>query len=175
MSPLCFENPIIWQEGILSDHQLLFALDFTLNHVYQQDLYSIGFKVPDVYGVFRFKVEYQRLGYTSLSLSKQVFSLLPTLNKIHAFINYFWSIYILTWNLGSSSTHWVCFYSVISRILKTTNRQFPFSHMCICLIKQFKRNNFVHILYFFQLPFALFYESWQAAPKKVVADVIYLA
>jgi oligosaccharyltransferase complex subunit beta len=28
--------------------------------------------VPDVYGVFQFKVEYHRLGYTSLSLSKQV-------------------------------------------------------------------------------------------------------
>ncbi|KAK8946310.1 Dolichyl-diphosphooligosaccharide--protein glycosyltransferase 48 kDa subunit [Platanthera guangdongensis] len=34
-------------------------------------LYSTSFKVPDVYGVFRFKVEYQRLGYTSVSLSKQ--------------------------------------------------------------------------------------------------------
>ncbi|KAF7840919.1 dolichyl-diphosphooligosaccharide--protein glycosyltransferase 48 kDa subunit [Senna tora] len=31
-----------------------------------------SFKVPDVYGVFQFKVEYQRLGYTSLSLSKQI-------------------------------------------------------------------------------------------------------
>ncbi|KAK6152896.1 hypothetical protein DH2020_012535 [Rehmannia glutinosa] len=35
-------------------------------------LYHTSFKVPDVYGVFQFKVEYQRLGYTSLSLSKQV-------------------------------------------------------------------------------------------------------
>lgn len=35
-------------------------------------LYSTSFKVPDVYGVFQFKVEYQRLGYTSLSLSKQI-------------------------------------------------------------------------------------------------------
>lgn len=31
-----------------------------------------SFKVPDVYGVFQFKVEYERLGYTSLSLSKQI-------------------------------------------------------------------------------------------------------
>jgi oligosaccharyltransferase complex subunit beta len=31
-----------------------------------------SFKVPDVYGVFQFKVEYDRLGYTSLSLSKQI-------------------------------------------------------------------------------------------------------
>ncbi|XP_022744954.1 dolichyl-diphosphooligosaccharide--protein glycosyltransferase 48 kDa subunit-like isoform X2 [Durio zibethinus] len=35
-------------------------------------LYSTSFKVPDVYGVFQFKVEYQKLGYTSLSLSKQI-------------------------------------------------------------------------------------------------------
>ncbi|KAL0365485.1 UNVERIFIED_CONTAM: Dolichyl-diphosphooligosaccharide--protein glycosyltransferase subunit [Sesamum angustifolium] len=34
--------------------------------------YYTSFKVPDVYGVFQFKVEYQRLGYTSLSLSKQI-------------------------------------------------------------------------------------------------------
>ncbi|KAH0459446.1 hypothetical protein IEQ34_012260 [Dendrobium chrysotoxum] len=35
-------------------------------------LYFTSFKVPDVYGVFQFKVEYQRLGFTSLSLSKQI-------------------------------------------------------------------------------------------------------
>nr|GMD00128.1 dolichyl-diphosphooligosaccharide--protein glycosyltransferase 48 kDa subunit [Ipomoea batatas] len=38
----------------------------------QQGVYHTSFKVPDVYGVFQFKVEYQRLGYTSLSLSKQI-------------------------------------------------------------------------------------------------------
>ncbi|KAJ6852142.1 dolichyl-diphosphooligosaccharide--protein glycosyltransferase 48 kDa subunit-like isoform X1 [Iris pallida] len=38
----------------------------------QKGLYSTSFKVPDVYGVFQFKVEYQRLGYTSFSLSKQI-------------------------------------------------------------------------------------------------------
>ncbi|KAK6159437.1 hypothetical protein DH2020_006751 [Rehmannia glutinosa] len=38
----------------------------------QKGLYYTSFKVPDVYGVFQFKVEYQRLGYTSLSLSKQI-------------------------------------------------------------------------------------------------------
>jgi oligosaccharyltransferase complex subunit beta len=37
-----------------------------------QGLYSTSFKVPDVYGVFQFKVEYQRLGYTGVSLAKQV-------------------------------------------------------------------------------------------------------
>jgi len=39
-----------------------------------QGLYSVSFQVPDVYGVFQFKIEYQRVGYTSLSLSKQVLS-----------------------------------------------------------------------------------------------------
>lgn len=34
--------------------------------------YFTSFKVPDVYGVFQFKVEYDRLGYTSLSLAKQI-------------------------------------------------------------------------------------------------------
>ncbi|KAK9942408.1 hypothetical protein M0R45_008075 [Rubus argutus] len=34
--------------------------------------YFTAFKVPDVYGVFQFKVEYDRLGYTSVSLSKQI-------------------------------------------------------------------------------------------------------
>ncbi|THU64351.1 hypothetical protein C4D60_Mb01t25580 [Musa balbisiana] len=38
----------------------------------QKGLYSTSFKVPDVYGVFQFKVDYQKLGYTSLSLSKQI-------------------------------------------------------------------------------------------------------
>ncbi|MCO5566336.1 hypothetical protein L7F22_020013 [Adiantum nelumboides] len=43
----------------------------TLSHS-GQGLYSTSFQVPDVYGVFQFKVEYNRLGYTSLSLSKQI-------------------------------------------------------------------------------------------------------
>ncbi|KAE8687706.1 Dolichyl-diphosphooligosaccharide--protein glycosyltransferase 48 kDa subunit [Hibiscus syriacus] len=38
----------------------------------KKGLYSTSFKVPDVYGVFQFKVEYQKLGYTSLSLAKQI-------------------------------------------------------------------------------------------------------
>ena len=37
-----------------------------------QGLYDVSFKVPDVYGVFQFKVDYHRLGYTSLSLSRPV-------------------------------------------------------------------------------------------------------
>ncbi|XP_020256700.1 dolichyl-diphosphooligosaccharide--protein glycosyltransferase 48 kDa subunit-like isoform X3 [Asparagus officinalis] len=38
----------------------------------KKGVYSTTFKVPDVYGVFQFKVEYQRLGYTTLSLAKQI-------------------------------------------------------------------------------------------------------
>ncbi|CAN6448027.1 unnamed protein product [Victoria cruziana] len=38
----------------------------------KKGLYYTSFRVPDVYGVFQFKIEYQRLGYTSLSLSKQI-------------------------------------------------------------------------------------------------------
>lgn len=38
----------------------------------KKGVYYTTFKVPDVYGVFQFKVEYNRLGYTSLSLSKQI-------------------------------------------------------------------------------------------------------
>jgi len=38
----------------------------------KKGLYSTTFKVPDVYGVFQFKVEYQKLGYTGLSLAKQI-------------------------------------------------------------------------------------------------------
>ncbi|CAL0329224.1 unnamed protein product [Lupinus luteus] len=34
--------------------------------------YFTSFKVPDVYGVFQFKVDYNKLGYTTLSLSKQI-------------------------------------------------------------------------------------------------------
>lgn len=37
-----------------------------------QGLFHTSFKVPDVYGVFQFKVEYEKLGYSTLSLSKQV-------------------------------------------------------------------------------------------------------
>ena len=35
-------------------------------------VFSIKFKLPDVYGVFQFKVNYMRVGYTFLSSSTQV-------------------------------------------------------------------------------------------------------
>lgn len=37
-----------------------------------QGLFSTDLQVPDVYGVFQFKVEYKRVGYTTLDLTKQV-------------------------------------------------------------------------------------------------------
>ncbi|EFJ17342.1 hypothetical protein SELMODRAFT_114688 [Selaginella moellendorffii] len=43
----------------------------TLNHN-GKGKYETSFQVPDVYGVFQFKVDYKRLGYTTLDLSKQI-------------------------------------------------------------------------------------------------------
>ncbi|XP_008786131.2 dolichyl-diphosphooligosaccharide--protein glycosyltransferase 48 kDa subunit [Phoenix dactylifera] len=65
-----------WKPYVADDVQVQFYMMSpyvlkTLSHD-QKGLYSTSFKVPDVYGVFQFKVEYQRLGYTSLSLSKQI-------------------------------------------------------------------------------------------------------
>ncbi|KAI3698958.1 hypothetical protein L2E82_42898 [Cichorium intybus] len=47
-------------------------------------LYLASFKVPDVYGVFQFKVEYQRLGYTSLSLAKQTEQMRRIVNELYS-------------------------------------------------------------------------------------------
>ena len=35
-------------------------------------VYTVQFKLPDVYGVFKFKVDYDRVGYTHLFSSTQV-------------------------------------------------------------------------------------------------------
>nr|XP_010923440.1 dolichyl-diphosphooligosaccharide--protein glycosyltransferase 48 kDa subunit [Elaeis guineensis] len=65
-----------WKPYIADDVQVQFYMmsPYVLKTLSndQKGLYSTSFKVPDVYGVFQFKVEYQRLGYTSLSLSKQI-------------------------------------------------------------------------------------------------------
>jgi len=37
-----------------------------------EGVFSIQFKLPDVYGVFKFKVDYDRIGYTNLFSSTQV-------------------------------------------------------------------------------------------------------
>ncbi|KAK0582406.1 hypothetical protein LWI29_025273 [Acer saccharum] len=65
-----------WEPYVANDVQLQFYMmsPYVLKTLStdKKGLYSTSFKVPDVYGVFQFKVEYQRLGYTSLSLSKQI-------------------------------------------------------------------------------------------------------
>ncbi|XVE66681.1 hypothetical protein DITRI_Ditri08aG0097900 [Diplodiscus trichospermus] len=65
-----------WEPYIADDVQVQFYMmsPYVLKTLSndKNGLYSTSFKVPDVYGVFQFKVEYQKLGYTSLSLSKQI-------------------------------------------------------------------------------------------------------
>ncbi|PIN02319.1 Oligosaccharyltransferase, beta subunit [Handroanthus impetiginosus] len=65
-----------WQPYVADDLQVQFYMmsPYVLKTLStdQKGHYYTSFKVPDVYGVFQFKVEYQRLGYTSLSLSKQI-------------------------------------------------------------------------------------------------------
>lgn len=65
-----------WEPYVADDVQLQFFMmsPYVLKTLStnKKGLYHTSFKVPDVYGVFQFKVEYQRLGYTSLSLSKQI-------------------------------------------------------------------------------------------------------
>ncbi|XP_078433063.1 dolichyl-diphosphooligosaccharide-protein glycosyltransferase 48kDa subunit family protein [Wolffia australiana] len=65
-----------WEPYVADDVQVQFYMmspyvlkTLTAN---EKGLYSAAFKVPDVYGVFQFKLEYKRLGYTTLSLSKQI-------------------------------------------------------------------------------------------------------
>nr|CAD1834618.1 unnamed protein product [Ananas comosus var. bracteatus] len=65
-----------WEPYVADDVQVQFYMmsPYVLKTLSnnQKGLYSTSFKVPDVYGVFQFKVEYQRLGYTSLRLAKQI-------------------------------------------------------------------------------------------------------
>ncbi|XP_027074904.1 dolichyl-diphosphooligosaccharide--protein glycosyltransferase 48 kDa subunit-like [Coffea eugenioides] len=65
-----------WEPYVANDVQVQFYMmsPYVLKTLStnEKGLYHTSFKVPDVYGVFQFKIEYQRLGYTSLSLSKQI-------------------------------------------------------------------------------------------------------
>lgn len=65
-----------WEPYVADDVQLQFFLmsPYVLKTLAndKQGLYTASFRVPDVYGVFQFKIEYQRLGFSSLSLSKQI-------------------------------------------------------------------------------------------------------
>ncbi|WOK93109.1 dolichyl-diphosphooligosaccharide--protein glycosyltransferase 48 kDa subunit [Canna indica] len=65
-----------WEPYVADDVQVQFYMmsPYVLKTLStnEKGLYTTAFKVPDVYGVFQFKVEYQKLGYTSLSLTKQI-------------------------------------------------------------------------------------------------------
>lgn len=65
-----------WEPYVADDVQLQFYMmsPYVLKTLSndKKGLFHTSFKVPDVYGVFQFKIEYQRLGYTSLSLTKQI-------------------------------------------------------------------------------------------------------
>ena len=55
-------------------------LPLTLNR--DTGAYTINFKLPDVYGVFQFKIDFARLGYTFVTSSTQVSKkFIPTLLK----------------------------------------------------------------------------------------------
>lgn len=65
-----------WEPYVADDVQIQFYMmsPYVLKALStdKKGLFHTSFKVPDVYGVFQFKVEYHRLGYTSLSLAKQI-------------------------------------------------------------------------------------------------------
>ncbi|GLT39087.1 hypothetical protein SLA2020_132950 [Shorea laevis] len=65
-----------WEPYVANDVQVQFYMmsPYVLKTLSTdgKGVYQASFKVPDVYGVFQFKVDYYRLGYTSLSLSKQI-------------------------------------------------------------------------------------------------------
>ncbi|KMT08495.1 hypothetical protein BVRB_6g137840 isoform A [Beta vulgaris subsp. vulgaris] len=65
-----------WEPYVADDVQLQFYMmsPYVLKTLSndKKGLFHTSFKVPDVYGVFQFKIDYQRLGYTSLSLTKQI-------------------------------------------------------------------------------------------------------
>ncbi|XP_010465067.1 PREDICTED: dolichyl-diphosphooligosaccharide--protein glycosyltransferase 48 kDa subunit isoform X1 [Camelina sativa] len=65
-----------WEPYVANDVQVQFYMmsPYVLKTLSadKKGLFHTSFKVPDVYGVFQFKVEYEKLGYTTLSLSKQI-------------------------------------------------------------------------------------------------------
>ena len=51
-------------------------------------VFSVQFKLPDVYGVFKFKVDYDRIGYTHLFSSTQVSNLFLWVHALNLFNHY---------------------------------------------------------------------------------------
>ena len=67
----------VWKPFMLTDVQLeFFRIDpfvrTFLNKTKNKKAYYADFKLPDVYGVFQFKVDYNRVGYTHLFSTTQV-------------------------------------------------------------------------------------------------------
>lgn len=65
-----------WQPFVANDIQLEFVridpfVRTTLNHT-SGGRYEARFQIPDVYGVYQFKVDYNRVGYTQLYSTTQV-------------------------------------------------------------------------------------------------------
>lgn len=90
-----------WQPFSANDIQLEFVridpfVRTTLNHI-GGGKYEARFQIPDVYGVYQFKVDYNRVGYTQLYSTTQVSHskiTKPVKNKPHnAFFSYFSSYF----------------------------------------------------------------------------------
>lgn len=65
-----------WQPFVANDIQLEFVridpfVRTTLKHI-GSGQYEARFQIPDVYGVYQFKVDYDRVGYTQLYSTTQV-------------------------------------------------------------------------------------------------------
>uniref|UniRef100_A0A2N9EFX2 Dolichyl-diphosphooligosaccharide--protein glycosyltransferase 48 kDa subunit n=1 Tax=Fagus sylvatica TaxID=28930 RepID=A0A2N9EFX2_FAGSY len=98
-----------WEPYVTNDVQVQFYMmsPYVLKTLStdQKGLYYTSFKVPDVYGVFQFKVEYQRLGYTSLSLSKQF-------NSSKLDLKIYFSMVTLVGSYDNSNVTWIPSYRV---------------------------------------------------------------
>lgn len=90
-----------------------------------QGRYFTSFKVPDVYGVFQFKIEYERLGYTSLSLSKQVIADLLIFNIFTSHSTQITVFPYKSWTLFSA---WLDFPLYLSTVTKKFSACFYIEH-----------------------------------------------
>ena len=71
-----FTEAHVWRPFLASDIPLSFTMiDPYIRHPltpHPNGTYTTAFQVPDVYGVYKFVVEYRRPGYSALSVSQQV-------------------------------------------------------------------------------------------------------
>ena len=73
---------------------------FQLNLLYfPEGKYSTKFKLPDVYGVYQFRVDYNRIGYTHLFSTTQVreyfYFMLNVCNELRPNILEEWCLFLL--------------------------------------------------------------------------------